>query len=94
MTLGFSFKEMRRRDRIIGRSSYFIPGSGMGALGNIYDNVDDRWTVENPRQDVFYPRLTAGQNENNQQASHMVAQGYEHAEAQKCELGYNLPLEL
>jgi hypothetical protein len=31
--------------------------------------VDDRWTPENPSQDVFWPRLSLGVNENNSQSS-------------------------
>ena len=46
--------------RLIG-GSYFSPGSGGGALGNIYTNYTDRWTVDNPRQDVFWPRLSIHQ---------------------------------
>ncbi len=36
------------------------PGETMGAMGNILTNYQDRWTVENPSQDVYYPRLTWG----------------------------------
>lgn len=91
---GFFFQGNGKTDRIIGRASYFIPGSGMGALGNMYDNVHDRWTVDNPRQDVFYPRLTAGQNENNQQASTWWLKDMSMLRLKSVELGYNLPTEL
>lgn len=91
---GFFFQGNAKTDRIIGRSSYFLPGSGMGALGNMYDNVDDRWTVENPRQDVFYPRLTAGQNENNQQSSTWWLKDMSMLRLKSVELGYNLPTRI
>lgn len=43
------------------------PFSGSGGEGNLYANIKDRWTEDNPRQDVFYPRLAYGsdKNENN-----------------------------
>lgn len=91
---GFFFQGNAKTDQIIGRSAYFIPGSGNGALGNMYDNVHDRWTVENPRQDVFYPRLTAGQNENNQQASTWWLKDMSMLRLKNVELGYNFPKDL
>lgn len=91
---GFFFQGNGKTDRIIGRAAYFLPGSGGGALGNMYDNVHDRWTVENPRQDVFYPRLTAGQNENNQQASTWWLRDMSMLRLKSVELGYNLPTKL
>ena len=48
-----------------GCSNKFTPGETMGAMGNILTNYQDRWTVENPSQDVYYPRLTWGKSENN-----------------------------
>lgn len=46
-----------------------IPGAGMGASSNILSNAYDHWTPENPSQNVFYPRLSYGTNENNKQNS-------------------------
>jgi TonB-linked SusC/RagA family outer membrane protein len=76
---GFSFRYKRfdisamfqgvgNTDFIIS-GSLFMPGVGQGTLGNILSNVDDRWTPENPSQDVFYPRLAYGGNSNDLQAS-------------------------
>ena len=47
------------------------PFSGSGGEGNLYANINDRWTEENPSQDVFYPRLGYGadQNVNNYKTS-------------------------
>ncbi len=36
---------------------------------NIFDNYQDRWTVDNQSQDVFYPRADYGPNANNSQKS-------------------------
>lgn len=87
----FFFQGNGKTDRIIGRSAYFLPGSGMGALGNMYENVDSRWTVDNPQQNVFYPRLTAGQNENNQQSSTWWLKDMSMLRLKSIEVGYNIP---
>ena len=87
----FFFQGNGKTDRIIGRSAYFLPGSGMGALGNMYENVDSRWTADNPQQNVFYPRLTAGQNENNQQSSTWWLKDMSMLRLKSIEVGYNIP---
>lgn len=68
-----------------------IPGSGGGGLGNIYDNVDDRWTPENPRQDVFWPRLSIIASENNTQASTWWLRDASYIRLKNLEIGYTLP---
>lgn len=47
------------------------PFSGDGGTGSLYSVITDRWTPENPNQDVFYPRLGFGgpKNSNNNQKS-------------------------
>ena len=45
-----------------GVASNFLPGSSQGAMGNVLTNYNDRWTPENPSEDVFYPRLSYGAN--------------------------------
>lgn len=52
-----------------GVASNFLPGSSQGAMGNVLTNYNDRWTPENPSEDVFYPRLSYGANTNNSQNS-------------------------
>src|SRR5690606_14644067 len=39
-----------------------IPFAQGATYGNMYKFVEDRWTPENPRQDVFYPRLSTNQD--------------------------------
>ena len=64
------FQGNGRTYRFIGGvASNFLPGSSQGAMGNIFSNYNDRWTEENPSQDVFYPRLSWGVNANNSQES-------------------------
>lgn len=92
LDFGFLFQGNGRTYRIIGSgSSYFIPGSGNGALGNIFDNVDSRWTPENPRQDAFYPRLQMGFNANNSQESTWWLRNMSMLRMRNIELGYTLP---
>ena len=45
-----------------------MPGSSLGA-GNIYSNIDDRWTPENPNQNVFWPRMGDKAVANNERPS-------------------------
>jgi TonB-linked SusC/RagA family outer membrane protein len=68
----------------------WLPGTSAGA-GSIFSNVDDRWTVENPRQDVFWPRLSNGANANNEQASTWWLKDMSFLRLKSVELGYTLP---
>ena len=62
-----------------GVASNFLPGSSQGAMGNVLTNYNDRWTPENPSEDVFYPRLSYGANTNNSQNSTWWLRNIEHA---------------
>ena len=77
--------------RIIGGSNYFIPGSGQGVLGNVYANYNDRWTEENPSQDVFWPRLSESTNTNNNVASTWWKKDMSFLRLKTLEVGYSLP---
>ena len=77
--------------RIIGGSNYFIPGSGQGVLGNVYANYNDRWTEENPSQDVFWPRLSEATNTNNNVASTWWKKDMSFLRLKTLEVGYSLP---
>jgi TonB-linked SusC/RagA family outer membrane protein len=90
--LGLFFQGNAKTHRVIGEgTTYFIPGSGSGALGNIYANVDDRWTKDNPRQDVFWPRLSNNVHANNTQASTWWLRDMSMIRLRNLELGYNFP---
>ena len=88
--IGLFFQGNARTDRMIG-GQYFIPGTGAAALGNIYSNVDDRWTVENPSQDVFWPRLSNQTNANNGMASTWWLRNMSMLRLKNAEIGYLLP---
>ncbi|KGE15863.1 TonB-dependent receptor [Sphingobacterium deserti] len=87
---GFFFQGLAKTSRIIGGNN-FIPGSTRGAMGNIFDNVDDRWTVDNPRQDVFYPRLSDYLSTNNNAPSTWWLRDMSFLRLRNVELGYNFP---
>jgi len=91
--LGFFFQGTGKTYRIIGGAN-FIPGSANGSMGNILTNVVDRWTVENPRQDVFYPRLSDYQSSNNNQSSDWWLRDMSLIRLKNIEIGYNFPKKL
>lgn len=89
--LAFLFQGNALTERIIGQGTDFIPGSQSGVTGNIYTNARDAWTVENPGQDVFYPRLYIGQNPNNRQDSSWWLKDMSMLRLKNLEIGYSLP---
>lgn len=89
----FFFQGLANTNRIIGGNN-FIPGSGAGALGNIYSNADDRWTLENPRQDVFYPRLSETKSANNTEASTWWLKDMSFLRMKNIEIGYQFSRKL
>ncbi|WP_242410197.1 SusC/RagA family TonB-linked outer membrane protein [Flavobacterium sp. Root901] len=89
----FFFQGIAKSERIIGGAN-FIPGSGTGTLGNIYSNYNDRWTEENPSQDVFWPRLSYGPNANNAVASTWWKKDMSFGRLKTMEVGYTLDKKL
>ncbi|WP_220700031.1 TonB-dependent receptor [Sphingobacterium puteale] len=90
---GFFFQGISRTYRIIGGAN-FIPGSANGAMGNMFDNVSDRWTVNNPNQNAFYPRLSDYQSANNNLASTWWLRDMSFIRLRNIEIGYSLPSTL
>lgn len=90
---GFFFQGLTHTHRMIGGAN-FIPGSANGSMGNIFSNVHDRWTVDNPRQDVFYPRLSDYQSANNNEASTWWLRDMSFIRLRNIEVGYSLPSAL
>ena len=81
--------------RIIGENQKnFLPGSTIGAEGNIFTNASDAWTVDNPSQDVFYPRLHMGYNANNAQVSDWWLKDMSMLRLKNVELGYSFSKNL
>ena len=89
--LGFFFQGNGKTYRVIGAGkNAFIPGSGDG-WGAIYSNYNDRWTPENPSQNVFWPRLSRMENKNNAQSSTWWLRNMSMLRMKDIEVGYTLP---
>jgi TonB-linked SusC/RagA family outer membrane protein len=65
---GMFFRGQARVSYELGGST-FIPFSEGVGKGNVFDKALDRWTVENPDPNAFYPRHSDGRSTNNWQAS-------------------------
>ena len=89
--LNFFFQGTGDTYRVIGGTTYFIPGSGQTLQGNIYSNYNDRSTEENPAQDVFWPRLTEEPNRQNYRNSTWWKKNMRFMRLKTLELGYTLP---
>ena len=75
-------------------SGNVIPVSNKGVYYNVFTNYNDRWTVDNPSQDVFYPRLDYGTNANNNQASTWWLKDMSFLRLKNVEVGYSFPKTL
>jgi TonB-linked SusC/RagA family outer membrane protein len=90
--IGALFQGVANADILLGGSA-IIPFNGGGGLSNAYSNITDRWTPENPSQDVFYPRLGYGedQNFNNVQPSSWWVKDVSFIRLKSAQLSYALP---
>lgn len=88
--LGFFFQGAGRTWRVLGGQNW-IPGSSNAAAGNILTNIDDRWTTDNPQQDVFWPRLSKDINANNVLPSSWWLRDMSYLRLRNAEIGYSLP---
>ena len=68
-----------------------LPFSQGSSRGNLLSNVTDRWTEENPRQDVFYPRLSIGNINMNYEESTWWLKDTDYLRLKNIELSYRLP---
>ena len=68
-----------------------LPFSQGSSRGNLLSNVTDRWTEENPRQDVFYPRLSIGNINMNYEESTWWLKDTDYLRLKNVEIGYTLP---
>ncbi|MDE6527821.1 MAG: SusC/RagA family protein, partial [Muribaculaceae bacterium] len=85
---GFFFQGIGDSHRIIG-SDLFLPGSRGELSAMFFTNYEDRWTEENPSQDVFYPRLDYVQNKNNYRASTWWKKDMSFLRCKNIEIGYS-----
>lgn len=90
--LNIFFQGNGRTYRFVGGvAGNFLPGSSQGVMGNILTNYNDRWTPEDPNQNVFYPRLSYGPNTNNSQNSTWWYHNMSMLRMKDVEIGYNIP---
>lgn len=68
-----------------------LPFSQGSSRGNLMSNISDRWTESNPRQDVFYPRLSVGNINMNYEASTWWLKNTGYLRLKNIELSYTLP---
>lgn len=86
---GVLFQGTGRMWRIL--SSNILPGQNSGGYYNVFTNYENRWTVDNPSQDVFYPRLTYGPNTINAQPSTWWLKNMSYLRLKNIELGWSIP---
>ena len=94
LSLGMMFQGTHDAERIMSGSS-IQPFNGGGGSGNLYSNIDDRWTEDNPNQNAFYPRLSYGaetsSNINNFQPSTWWVRDFSFLRLKTMQISYNLP---
>lgn len=82
------------------RVSYMLGGEGFipfkegGDRGNLFEEALDRWTVENPDQDAFYPRLSIGNTGNNYRSSTKWLYDGSFLRLADVEVGYTFPKKI
>lgn len=94
LSVGMMLQGVAGAERVLNGSS-INPFNGGGGSGNLYSNIDDRWTEENPDQNAFYPRLSYGSETtssiNNFQKSTWWVRNMNFLRLKTLQLSYNLP---
>ena len=94
LSVGMMFQGVAGAERVLNGSS-INPFNGGGGSGNLYSNIDDRWTEENPDQNAFYPRLSYASETtssiNNFQKSTWWVRNMNFLRLKTLQLSYNLP---
>lgn len=94
LSVGMMFQGTAGAERVLSGSSIH-PFNGGGGTGNLYTNIDDRWTEENPDQNAFYPRLSHGaettSNINNFKKSTWWVRNMDFLRLKTMQVSYNLP---
>lgn len=92
-SIGAVFQGIAEADRCLSGNSIH-PFSSMTGIDNLYSNIDDRWSADDPtNQDVFYPRLHNGQaaNTNNYQTSTWWQKDMSFLRLKQLTVSYDLP---
>ena len=94
LSVGMMFQGVAGAERVLNGSS-INPFNGGGGSGNLYSNIGDRWTEDNPDQNAFYPRLSYGSETtssiNNFQKSTWWVRNMNFLRLKTLQLSYNLP---
>jgi len=88
--LGIFFRGQANVSYALGGSTFIPFAEGVGK-GNVFAKALDRWTVENPNPDAFYPRLSNGRSTNNWQPSTRNIYSGNLIRLNDIEFGYTLP---
>ncbi|SFS32615.1 TonB-linked outer membrane protein, SusC/RagA family [Porphyromonadaceae bacterium NLAE-zl-C104] len=88
--LGIFFRGQANASYALGGSTFIPFAEGVGK-GNVFAKALDRWTVENPNPDAFYPRLSDGRSTNNWQASTRNIYSGNLIRLNDIEFGYTVP---
>lgn len=87
--LGAFFQGQNNADIILGGDAVNAFTASAGA-SNLHSMATDRWTVDNPRQDAVYPRLSYGVNDNNYQASTWWLRDISFLRLKNLDFGYTM----
>ena len=92
LSVGMMFQGVAGAERVLNGSSV-NPFNGGGGSGNLYSNIGDRWTEDNPDQNAFYPRLSYGSettsNINNFQKSTWWVRNMNFLRLKTLQISYN-----
>ncbi|MDR2086825.1 MAG: TonB-dependent receptor [Dysgonamonadaceae bacterium] len=91
-TLGAFFQGVSRRTLSLSATD-FKPFTDGAAKGNLYANITERWTPDNPRQDALWPRLDYGltSNSENYATSTFWLRDGSYLRLKSLDLTYNIP---
>lgn len=96
-TLGYKAFSLSTLFQGVGNMDIWLNGEGLVPFqqglsrGNMFNNVTDRWTVENPDPNAFYPRLGAGTINDNYTRSSWWIQNGRYLRLKSLQLTYKLP---
>ncbi|KUK76565.1 MAG: Putative outer membrane protein, partial [Proteiniphilum acetatigenes] len=88
--LGIFFRGQANVSYTLGGSTFIPFAEGVGK-GNVFAKALDRWTVENPNPNAFYPRLSNGRSTNNWQPSTRNIYSGNLIRLNDIEFGYTIP---
>jgi len=99
-SLGYKGLSLSTLFQGVGNMDIWLNGEGVVPFqqglsrGNLFNNIEDRWTVENPNPNAFYPRLGNGTiNENYTQSTWWMQSG-RYLRLKNIQLDYGLPKKL